>query len=46
MDKGMIMLYRAADPAMLKNLKLGDKTRFAPDRVNGQFTVTKIENAR
>jgi Cu(I)/Ag(I) efflux system periplasmic protein CusF len=45
MDEGMTMVYRAADPAMLNAVKPGDKIKFAPDRVNGQFTVTKIEKA-
>jgi Cu(I)/Ag(I) efflux system periplasmic protein CusF len=31
---------------MLAAVKPGDKIRFVPDRVNGQFTVTKIEKAR
>jgi Cu(I)/Ag(I) efflux system periplasmic protein CusF len=46
MDEGMTMVYRAADPAMLNAVKPGDKIKFAPDRVNGQFVVTKIEKAR
>ena len=46
MDEGMTMVYRAADPAMLTAVKPGDKIKFAPDRVNGQFVVTKIEKAR
>ena len=46
MDEGMTMVYRAADPAMLGALKPGDKIKFAPDRVNGQFTATKIEKAK
>ena len=46
MDEGMTMAYRAADPAMLNAVMPGDKVKFAPDRVNGQFTVTKIERAR
>ena len=46
MDENMTMVYRAADPAMLKAVKSGDKIKFAPDRVNGQFTVTKIEKAK
>jgi len=46
MDEGMTMVYRAADPAMLHAVKPGDKIKFAPDRVNGQFTVTKIEKAK
>jgi Cu(I)/Ag(I) efflux system periplasmic protein CusF len=46
MDEGMTMVYRAADPAMLTAVKPGDKIKFAPDRVNVQFVVTKIEKAR
>ena len=46
MDDGMTMVFRAADPAMTKTVKAGDKIRFVPERVNGQFTVTKIEQAK
>jgi Cu/Ag efflux protein CusF len=46
MDEGMTMAWRAQDPAMLKQVKAGDKVKFEPDRVNGQFTVTKIEKAK
>ena len=46
MDEGMTMVFRAADPAMLKAVKAGDKIRFVPERINGQFTVTKIEKAK
>jgi len=46
MDEGMTMVFRAGDPAMLKSVKPGDRIRFVPDRINGQFTVTKIEKDR
>jgi Cu(I)/Ag(I) efflux system protein CusF len=46
MEDGMTMVFRAGDPAMLKQVKAGDKVRFVPDRINGQFTVTKIEKAK
>jgi Cu/Ag efflux protein CusF len=46
MNENMTMVFRASDPAMLKAVKPGDRVRFVPDRVNGQFTVTKIEKAR
>lgn len=46
MEEGMTMVFRATDPAMLKDIKAGDKIRFLPDRVNGQFAVTKIEKAK
>jgi Cu/Ag efflux protein CusF len=46
MDEGMTMVFRAGDPAMTKAVKAGDKIRFVPDRINGQFTVTRIEKAK
>jgi len=46
MEEAMTMVFRAGDPAMLKAVKAGDRVRFVPDRVNGQFTVTKIEKAK
>lgn len=46
MDEGMTMVFRAADPAMLKTVKAGDKVKFDADKVNGQFVVTKIEKAK
>ena len=46
MNEGMTMVFRAGDPAMLKAVKPGDRVRCVPDRINGQFTVTKIEKAK
>ena len=46
MQDGMTMVFRAQDPAMTKAVKPGDKVKFVPDRINGQFTVTKIEKAK
>ncbi len=46
MDEGMTMVFRAANPAMLKAVKAGDKVKFDADKVNGQLTVTKIEKAK
>lgn len=46
MDEGMTMVFRAQDPAMLKSLKAGDRVKFEPDRVNGQFTVIQIQKVR
>jgi Cu(I)/Ag(I) efflux system protein CusF len=45
MDEGMTMVFRAQDPAMLKAVKAGDKIKFDAEKVNGQFTVTKIEKS-
>ncbi len=46
MDEGMTMVFRANDPAMLKQVKPGDKVKFEPEKVNGQFTVMKLEKAK
>lgn len=46
MDDGMTMVFRAQSPDMLKMVKPGDKVRFNPERINGQFTVTRIEKAK
>ena len=43
MDVGMTMVFKAADPAMLKQVKAGDRIKIDADKVNGQFTVVKIE---
>ena len=42
----MTMVFRVADPAMLKAVKAGDKVRFQAERVNGLITVTRIEKAK
>ena len=46
MEDGMVMVFRAADPAMLKKVKPGDKVKFVPERISGQFTVTRIEKVK
>jgi Cu(I)/Ag(I) efflux system periplasmic protein CusF len=46
MDDGMTMVFRVQDPAMLKAVKVGEKIKFDADRINGQFTVTRIEKAK
>jgi Cu(I)/Ag(I) efflux system periplasmic protein CusF len=46
MNEGMTMVFRVQDPAMLKQVKAGDKVKFDADKINGQFTVTKIEKAK
>jgi len=46
MEGGMTMVFRAGDPAMLKQVKPGDKIKFEADKVSGQFTVMKIESQK
>jgi len=42
----MAMVFRVNDLAMLKAVKAGDKVKFDADRINGQFTVIKIEKVK
>jgi Cu(I)/Ag(I) efflux system periplasmic protein CusF len=46
MDERMTMVFHALDPQLLKKVKSGDKVRFVPDRIDGQFTVTQIEKIK
>ena len=39
----MTMVFVAKEPALLDNLKAGDKVRFSAEKVKGDYTVTKIE---
>lgn len=39
----MTMVFRVTDPAMLDQVKVGDKVNFMAEKVGGQFTVTRIE---
>jgi Cu/Ag efflux protein CusF len=46
MDMGMTMVFRVKDPAMLKQVKAGDKVKFDAEHTNGQYIVTKIQKAK
>jgi Cu/Ag efflux protein CusF len=46
MDEGMTMVYRAKDPAMLKQVKVGDKVSFEAEEAGGGYTVTKLEKSK
>jgi Cu(I)/Ag(I) efflux system protein CusF len=46
MEDGMTMVFKVQDPAMLTQVKVGDKVKFDADRVNGQITVTNIEKSK
>jgi Cu(I)/Ag(I) efflux system protein CusF len=43
MNESMTMVFRVQDPALLKQVKPGDKIKFSAERVNGAITVTKIQ---
>jgi Cu/Ag efflux protein CusF len=42
----MTMVFQVKDPAMLDQVKQGDKIRFAAEDVNGAMVISKIEPAR
>ncbi len=42
----MTMVFQVQDPAMLDQVKAGDKVKFVADKVNGAYTVTRIESAK
>jgi Cu/Ag efflux protein CusF len=39
----MTMVFRVKDPAMLDQIKEGDKIKFRSDRVHGALTVTEVQ---
>ena len=41
----MTMVFRVADPALLSSVQAGDNVRFVADKVNGAFTVVRLEKA-
>jgi Cu(I)/Ag(I) efflux system protein CusF len=41
----MTMVFRVADPAMLEQVKPGDKVRFQAESIGGLLTVTRMEPA-
>ena len=46
MDEPMTMVYRVKDPAMLKQVKVGDKVRFEAENATAGYTVTKMEKQK
>jgi Cu(I)/Ag(I) efflux system protein CusF len=44
--ESMTMVFHVKDPAMLDEVKAGDKIRFAADKIDGNYTVTRIERAK
>src|SRR5215813_13330616 len=46
MDEGMTMVYRVKDPAMLKQVKVGDKVTFEAEEAASGYTVTKLQESK
>jgi Cu(I)/Ag(I) efflux system periplasmic protein CusF len=42
----MTMVFKAGEDSMLKAVKAGDRVTFTADKINGQYTVTKIDKAK
>ena len=42
----MTMVFQVKDPAMLDQVKAGDKINFIAEKVGGQYTVTRVEAAK
>jgi Cu(I)/Ag(I) efflux system periplasmic protein CusF len=41
----MTMVFRVSDPKLLDSVAVGDKVRFAADKVGGNYTVTALSKA-
>jgi Cu/Ag efflux protein CusF len=39
----MTMVFRVKDPAMLDQIKEGDRIRFTAEKIDGALTVTQVE---
>ena len=46
MDEGMTMVFRVKDPAMLKQVKVGDKVQFEAEEASSGYTVTKMQKSK
>jgi Cu(I)/Ag(I) efflux system protein CusF len=46
MDEGMTMVFRVKDPAMLKQVVVGDKVKFEAENAEAGITVTKIQKMK
>ena len=40
---GMTMVFQVKDEDMLQGVQPGDKVRFAADKIDGKFTVVRLE---
>ncbi len=41
----MTMVFKVKDPAMLEQVKAGDKVKFTVEKINGAFTITALRAA-
>jgi Cu(I)/Ag(I) efflux system protein CusF len=45
-DDGMTMVFKVQDPAMLKQVKAGDKVQFTAERGSDGIAITKIQKSK
>ncbi len=45
-EDGMTMVFRVQDPAMLKQVKVGDKVQFEAERAPAGITITKMQKSK
>ena len=45
-DENMTMVCHVQDPAMLKQVKVGDKVQFEAERETAGITITKLQKAK
>lgn len=41
----MTMVFRVKDPGLLAKVQVGDRVKFAAEKIDGQYTVTSITKA-
>ena len=46
MDESMTMVYRLKDPALLKQVKVGDQVKFEAEKADNGYVVTKLEKTK
>jgi Cu(I)/Ag(I) efflux system protein CusF len=45
-EDNMTMVFRVQDPAMLKQVKVGDKVQFDAESATAGITITKLQKAQ
>lgn len=45
-EDGMTMVFKVQDPAMLKQVKAGDKVQFTAERGSDGIAITKIQKTK
>lgn len=45
-EEEMTMVFRVSDPAMLKQVKVGDKVQFEAERQTAGITIMKLQKAK